>query len=452
MQERLKHEKISKLLLSLAVPSICAQMVSLLYNMVDRMYIGRLEDGALAMAAIGLCVPLTTIINAFNGLFGRGGAPLSSIRMGEGKIEEANQILSTSFICLCFVSLLITLVTNIFSEPILYLFGASSQTINYAHDYLSVYSLGTIFIQLTVGLNYFINTQGFNKFGMMTTLLGAGLNIILDPIFIFGLDMGIKGAALATILSQMVSCLWVLSFFRGKRTILHIRKKYFIVEWRVLKQILTLGASPCFMSATEGLLTISFNQQLLRFGGDLAVSSMTIMSSMFQFLLLPIEGVAIGSQPIISYNYGAKNFKRVRETISLAIRVTLTYTILGTLCMELFPQLFVGFFTSDKALLEIACPMLRVYIFGCIIMGANSTCQQTYTSLGEGKKSFFFAFYRKIILLIPLIFILPNFFENQLMAVVYAEPISDLITTITNSTYFRYFINKKLPLKEDDNA
>lgn len=444
MQEKLANQKISTLLLSLAIPSICAQIVSLIYNMVDRMYIGKLPDGTLAMAAIGLCVPLTTIINAFNGLFGRGGSPLSSIRLGEGNKQEADYILSNSFSSLVITSLIITIIVFLFKNPILYLFGATSETIQYARNYITIYSFGTICVQLTVGLNYFINTQGFTKFGMATVMIGAILNIVLDPIFIYGLNMGIKGAALATVISQGVSCLWVLKFFFSKRTVLHIRKEYLRPRWIIMKQILTLGLSPFFMSATEGLLTISFNQQLLRYGGNLAVSSMTILASMFQFLLLPMEGVAQGSQPIISYNYGAKNYKRVKQTISLAIKVTLLYSVIGTLTMEIFPQIFVGFFTNDQELMILCCSMLKVYIFGCIIMGANSTCQQTYNSLGEGKKSFFFAFYRKIILLIPLIFILPYLLENQLMAVVLAEPISDLITTCTNITYFRKFIKKKL--------
>lgn len=444
MKDKLLNQKVSKLLYSLAIPAICAQIVSLLYNMVDRIYIGRLPDGDLAMAAIGICVPLTTIINAFNGLFGRGGAPLSSIRLGEENYEEADHILSNSFISLVISSLLITIVVLIFQEPILYLFGASPETIDYARKYIVVYSCGTIFIQLTVGLNYFINTQGFTKFGMATIVLGAILNIILDPIFIFYFEMGVTGAALATIIAQSISCLFVLRFFFGKKTVLHIRKKYLKPKWAIMKQIISLGSSPFFMSATEGLLTISFNQQLLRFGGNMAISSMTIMTSMFQFILLPVEGIAQGSQPIISFNYGAKKYHRVKETISLAIKVSLAYTIIGTIMMELFPMYFVGLFTSSPELLSLGSKMLRVYIFGAGVLGINSTCQQTYNSLGEGKKSFFFAFYRKIILLIPLIFILPMILPYQMMAVVLAEPISDLLTTFTNFIYFKKFIHHKL--------
>ena len=444
MEERLKQENLKSLLFSLAIPAILAQIVTLIYNLVDRIYIGRMEDGALAMAAIGLCVPLTTIINAFNGLFGRGGSPLSSIALGKQDHEEANRILSQSFMMLVLSSIVITVVFICFQDSILYLFGASSQTIGYAKDYISVYVLGTIFVQLTVGLNYFVNAQGFAKFGMLTVLLGAGLNILLDPVFIFTFKMGVRGAALATILSQAVSCFWVLHFFRSKRSILHIQRDYLKPDGRIIRKIISLGASPFFMSASEGLLTISFNQQLLRFGGDLAVSAMTIMTSMWQMILLPIEGVAQGSQPIISYNYGAKAYDRVRGTISLAFKVTCLYSLVGVGLMELFPNFFCGLFTSDPELLQLACPMLQIYIFGGCIMGINSTCQQSYTSLGEGKKSFFFAFLRKILLLIPMIFLFPMIFPFQLMAVVLAEPVSDLITTISYFIYFRYFLKQIL--------
>ena len=444
MEERLKQENLKSLLFSLAIPAILAQIVTLIYNLVDRIYIGRMEDGALAMAAIGLCVPLTTIINAFNGLFGRGGSPLSSIALGKQDHEEANRILSQSFMMLVLSSIVITVVFICFQDSILYLFGASSQTIGYAKDYISVYVLGTIFVQLTVGLNYFVNAQGFAKFGMLTVLLGAGLNILLDPVFIFTFKMGVRGAALATILSQAVSCFWVLHFFRSKRSILHIQRDYLKPDGRIIRKIISLGASPFFMSASEGLLTISFNQQLLRFGGDLAVSAMTIMTSMWQMILLPIEGVAQGSQPIISYNYGAKVYDRVRGTISLAFKVTCLYSLVGVGLMELFPNFFCGLFTSDPELLQLACPMLQIYIFGGCIMGINSTCQQSYTSLGEGKKSFFFAFLRKILLLIPMIFLFPMIFPFQLMAVVLAEPVSDLITTISYFIYFRYFLKQIL--------
>lgn len=444
MNERLENEKISKLLLSLAIPSILAQLATLIYNMVDRIYIGQLADGALAIAGIGLCTSIITIITAFTNLFGRGGAPLASIRMGEKRMDIAEKILGNCVFSLVISSLIIMAVLLIFGEDILMLFGASENTLPYAMDYLSIYCLGTVFVQLSVGLNYFINAQGFAKYGMFTLLIGGVLNIILDPIFIFGLHMDVAGAAIATVISQFVSCVWVMKFLLGKKTTIQIKKEYFKFDLDIMKRVLGLGFSPFFMSATEGILQVSFNRQLLFFGGDLAVSSMTIMLSMNQILQLPMEGIAQGTQPIISYNYGAKQYDRVKKAISLAMKVSLIYSVVGVLLMEFIPQVFVQLFSNDPELIELASRMLRVYIFGFIIMGANSTYQQSYTSLGFGKISFFFAFYRKIILLIPLIYILPIFISDGVFAVMLAEPLSDLITTITNTFSFRKFMHKHL--------
>ncbi len=444
MNERLENEKISKLLLSLAIPSILAQLATLIYNMVDRIYIGQLADGALAIAGIGLCTSIITIITAFTNLFGRGGAPLASIRMGEKRMDIAEKILGNCVFSLVISSLIIMAALLIFGEDILMLFGASENTLPYAMDYLSIYCLGTVFVQLSVGLNYFINAQGFAKYGMFTLLIGGVLNIILDPIFIFGLHMDVAGAAIATVISQFVSCVWVMKFLLGKKTTIQIKKEYFKFDLDIMKRVLGLGFSPFFMSATEGILQVSFNRQLLFFGGDLAVSSMTIMLSMNQILQLPMEGIAQGTQPIISYNYGAKQYERVKKAISLAMKVSLIYSIVGVLLMEFVPQVFVQLFSNDPELIELASRMLRVYIFGFIIMGANSTYQQSYTSLGFGKISFFFAFYRKIILLIPLIYILPIFISDGVFAVMLAEPLSDLITTITNTFSFRRFMHKHL--------
>lgn len=447
MNEKLENEKISKLLLSLAIPSILAQLATLIYNMVDRIYIGRLADGSLAIAGIGLCASVITIITAFTNLFGRGGAPLASIKMGEKRIDVAEKILGNCFCSLVISSIIIMFTLLFFGEQIMLLFGASENTLPYAMDYMRIYSLGTIFVQLSVGLNYFINTQGFAKYGMLTLLIGGILNIILDPIFIFVFQMDVAGAAIATVISQFVSCVWVMKFLLGKQTTIKIKKENLKLDLDIMKKVLGLGFSPFFMSATEGILQLSFNRQLLFFGGDLAVSSMTIMLSMNQILQLPMEGIAQGTQPIISYNFGAKKYERVRKAISLAMKVSLIYSIIGVLLMEFFPQVFVGLFANDPALVSLASSMLKVYIFGFIIMGANSTYQQTYTSLGFGKRSFFFAFYRKIILLIPLIYILPHFIPNGVFAVMLAEPLSDLITTITNTFAFRSFIRKYLTIE-----
>lgn len=447
MNERLEKEKISKLLLSLAIPSILAQLTTLIYNLVDRIYIGQLPNSSMAIAGIGLCTSIVTIITAVTNLFGRGGAPLASIRLGEKNIKEAERILANCFKSLLITSIIIIIILNLFGTNILLLFGASENTIGYALEYLNIYRWGTIFAQLSVGLNYFINAQGFAKYGMFTLLLGGILNIILDPIFIYSFNMGVAGAALATIISQFVSCVWVLGFFFGKKTTLRLKKEALKFDIPVMKRVIGLGLSPFFMSSTEGILQVSFNRQLLFFGGDIAVSSMTIMMSMSQILSLPMEGIAQATQPIISYNYGAKQYDRVKQTISLALKAALTYSIIGVLCMELFPNLFVSMFANDPELIELASWMLRVYVFGFIIMGANSTYQQTYTSLGFGKRSFFFAFYRKIILLIPLIYLLPNFIANGVFAVILAEPISDLCTTITNTFAFKSFIKKNLKME-----
>lgn len=444
MNERLKNENISKLLLSLAMPSILAQLATLIYNMVDRIYIGRLPEGSLAIAGIGLCASIITIITAFTNLFGRGGAPLASIKLGEGKSDEAEKILGNCFMSLFLTSIIIMIILNLFGDSILILFGASENTLPYAMDYMRIYSFGTIFVQLSVGLNYFINTQGFAKFGMLTLLIGGILNIILDPIFIFALHMNVAGAALATVISQFVSCLWVVQFLLGKKTIIKIKKENMLLDLQIMKRVLGLGFSPFFMSSTEGILQVSFNRQLLFYGGDIAVSAMTIMLSMAQILSLPMEGIAQGSQPIISFNFGAKNYDRVKQAISLAFKSSLIYSIIGVLLMEIFPRLFVSLFAKDYQLIELSSQMLRIYVFGMIIMGANSTFQQTYTSLGYGKRSFFFAFYRKIILLIPLIYILPLILPYGIFAVILAEPISDILTTLTNGLSFRKFIKREL--------
>ena len=444
MNERIENEKISTLLISIAIPSILAQLTTLIYNLVDRIYIGRLPNSSLAIAGIGLCTSIITIITAVTNLFGRGGAPLASIRLGEKNTEEAQKILGNCFKSLMITSIIIIVILNLFGTQILMLFGASENTLDYALQYLRIYSWGTIFAQLSVGLNYFINAQGFAKYGMFTLLLGGILNIILDPVFIFLFDMGVAGAAVATVISQFVSCLWVFGFFFGKKTMLRLTKKSLEYDLNVMKRVFGLGLSPFFMSSTEGILQVSFNRQLLFYGGDIAVSAMTIMMSMSQILSLPMEGIAQATQPIISYNYGAGKYDRVKKTISLALKAALTYSIVGVLLMELFPSLFVQLFANDPELVELASWMLRVYVFGFIIMGANSTFQQTYTSLGFGKRSFFFAFSRKILLLIPLIYFLPNVISNGVLAVMLAEPISDLLTTITNSFSFKSFIKKHL--------
>lgn len=442
---RLESEKISRLLLSLALPAICAQIVTLLYNLVDRIYIGRMEDGILAMGAVGICAPIVTIVTAFTGLFGQGGSPLAAIRMGSGDREGAEKYLGASVTMLFLTSILITAAVLAAKEPLLKLFGASKIILPYADDYMSIYCLGTIFVQLTVGMNYYISTQGFAKTAMITTMLGGLLNIALDPLFIFALQMGIRGAAMATVLSQMVSFIWAMRFMLGKRTLLHIRIPALRPEWKTLKEIMVLGSASFFMNTSEGIMTICFNTRVQRFGGDTAVGAMTILFSVFQFMLLPVEGIAQGSQPVIGYNYGAGQFGRVKETIRLSITVALLFTMGATTIVMIWPELFIRIFNTDQELVEMGKGMMRIYVAGMFVLGANSTFQQTYNSLGEGGKAFFFAFYRKVIILIPLIYMLPVLLPWGVMAVVLAEPAADLITTGTNAVYFGRFIRKKLP-------
>ena len=443
-QGRLKTEKIPKLLLSLALPAICAQIVTLLYNLVDRIYIGRMENGLLAMGAIGICAPVVTMVTAFTGLFGRGGSPLAAIHMGKGDNEKAEKYLGTSVGMLIITSILITGLVMGFKQPLLKLFGASEAILPYGDDYMSIYCLGTVFVQLTVGMNYYITPQGFAKTAMATTMLGGALNIVLDPLFIFTLKMGIKGAAIATVISQLASFLWAASFMLGKKTLLHVRISNLKPDLKILKEIVILGSAPFFMNASEGIMTICFNTQVQKFGGDTAVSAMTILFSVFQFMLLPVEGVAQGSQPIIGYNYGAGEYGRVKEAIHLALISTLIFTMIGTTVVMICPESFIRIFNSSQELIQLGSGMLRVYVVGMFVLGANSTFQQTYNSLGEGGKAFFFAFYRKVIILIPMLYVFPAVLPWGVMAVVLAEPVADLITTGTNALYFHRFIKKKL--------
>lgn len=442
--ERMKTEDPRKLLIQLSIPAICAQIVTLLYNTVDRVYIGRMEDGTMAMAGIGLCVPITMVLSGLSSLFGRGGSPLAAISLGKGDREEAELFLGNSFFGLVVTSFLVMAGTLIFRKPLLTMFGASENTMWYASEYLTVYLYGTLFVQITVGMNYFITTQGFAKTAMITTMLGAFLNIILDPIFMFQLNMGIKGAALATVVSQMVSCVFVMWFLLGKNTKLCLRLKNMRIKKGILTRVLVLGASPFFMTTSEGIMHICFNMQVLKYGGDLAVSAMTILFSMFRFINLPLTGVAQGSQPIVSFNYGAGDYGRMKKTLRYAIIACTAFSLCGTTLMLLFPAFFIRLFNSDPALVSLGARMLRVYIFGCFFIGANSLYQQTYTSMGEGRMSFFFAFFRKVILLIPLLYILPSALPWGVMAVALAEPVSDLMTTFCNKLYFDRFMKKKL--------
>ncbi|EEH98525.1 MATE family efflux transporter [Clostridium tertium] len=433
---------VGKLLLSLALPAIVAQLVNVLYNIVDRIFIGRMVNGEVAMAGVGVAFPIIMIISAFSALIGMGGAPLAAIKMGEKDNEGAEKIISNSFSTLIIIGLICTIVFLIFKEDLLWAFGASDATIGYAVDYLTIYLIGTVFVQIALGMNPFINTQGFAKIGMVTVVIGAIINIVLDPIFIFKLNLGVKGAALATILSQFVSAIWVLTFLFGKKSILKIRVNYLAPKFKVLLPIVALGVSPFIMQSTESLVLISMNNKLQLYGGDLAVGAMTIMSSIMQIVTLPLMGLSQGAQPIISYNFGAKNIERVKRTFKLLLTSCLTYTFIMWAALMVFPEVFVGIFNNKPELVEITSWSMRIFFGGIFIFGAQIACQQTFLALGQAKISLIMALLRKVVLLVPLIFILPMFFEDKLKAVLFAEPISDIIAALTTITVFIIFYKK----------
>ncbi len=440
----LGRDNVGKLLLKLATPAIIAQLVNVLYNIVDRIFIGKLENGELAMAGVGVALPILMIISAFSALIGYGGAPLCAIKMGEKNNDEAEKIMSNGFSMLILIGVILTIVFYIFKEPILLAFGASEITIGYANDYLSIYLIGTIFVQIALGMNPYINTQGFAKIGMYTVMLGAVLNIVLDPILIFVFDLGVKGAALATVLSQFVSAIWVLSFLFGKKSILKIRKKYLIPDKKIVLNTVALGISPFIMQSTESLVLISLNTKLSMYGGDLAVGAMTIMSSIQQIILLPPMGLSQGAQPIISYNFGAKNMQRVKKSFKLAITCCLSYTLIMFLLLMICPEIFVSIFNNNPELIDVTSWSIRIFFAGIFMMGAQIACQQTFLALGQAKISLILALLRKIILLIPLIYILPIFVENKLVGTLMAEPISDIVASLITIITFIIFYKKKL--------
>ena len=439
-ETNLGKDRVGRLFFALAVPAITSQVVNALYNMVDRMYIGHIPgSGASALTGVGVAFPLIMIISAFAALVSMGGAPRASIMMGKGDNEQANKILGNCFTALVITSVVLTAVTMIFCEPLLMMFGASENTIVYAKAYMMIYAAGTIFVQLTLGMNAFISAQGFSRISMLTVIIGAITNIVLDPILIFGFNMGVRGAALATVLSQAVSTVWV-QFLSGKKSQLKLHPKYFNIDAKILFPALALGVAPFIMQSTESLLVLCFNSSLLKYGGDLAVGAMTILSSVMQFSMLPLQGLTQGAQPIISFNYGAGNIDRVKKAFHLLLASCLVYaTAMWALCM-LFPQMFAAIFTSDPALTQITVWALRIYIAAVFLMGAQLACQQTFIALGNAKISTFLALLRKIILLIPLIYILPNFIENKVFAVFVAEPIADTISVLVTITlFFRFF-------------
>ena len=449
--EELGTSSVGKLLFKLAIPAIIAQIINLLYNLVDRMYIGHIPNvGKLALTGVGVCLPLIMLISAFAALVSMGAAPRASIFLGKGENDNAERTLGNSFSLLIIISMIITIVFFLFSKDLLLLFGASENTIDFAVSYMKIYSLGTIFVQLTLGLNAFISAQGFAKVSMMTVLIGAVCNIILDPIFIFVFKMGVSGAALATIISQSLSMIWILFFLTGKKTTLKIKKKNLRLSKEIVLPSIALGLAPFIMQSTESLLAICFNSSLLKYGGDIAVGAMTILTSVMQFSMLPLNGLTQGGQPIISYNYGAKNPERVKKAFKILFISCVTYSFVLWLLAMLIPKAFILIFNNDIELISFTVPALRIYMAVACLFGVQIACQQSFIALGNAKTSLFLALLRKIILLIPLIYIMPLFIHDKTTAVFMAEPIADFLAVSTTGILFS--IQFKKSIKEISNS
>ena len=439
-------QPIGRLLLKLALPTVAAQLINMLYNIVDRMYIGHIKDvGALALSGVGVCMPLIMIISAFAALVGNGGAPRASIYMGKKDTDTAQKILGNCFSLQIILSIILTIILLIGNKTFLLAFGASENTISYAVNYMNIYALGTIFVQLTLGMNAFITAQGFAKTGMLSVLIGAVANIVLDPVFIFGMNMGVRGAALATIISQTLSCIWVLSFLFGKKTFLKIKPENLRLHAKIILPCVALGSSLFIMQASESIISVCFNSSLLKYGGDIAVGAMTILTSVMQFAMLPLQGLGQGAQPIMSYNYGAKNNDRVRKTFRLLLKVSFGYSIILWAIVMLFPQMFAMMFTSDNALLSFTSQALRIYMASMFMFGIQIACQMAFNALGKAKDSIIVAVMRKFILLIPLIYIMPAIFKaNQTNAVYMAEPVADFIAVCFTSILFAFEFKKAM--------
>ncbi len=442
----LGKEPVGRLLMRLALPTVTAQIINMLYNIVDRIYIGHIPDiGAMALTGVGVCMPLIMIVTAFAAFIGFGGAPRASIFMGKQDYKTAEVTLGNCFLVQIIISVLLTICLLLWNRDFLMAFGASENTIEYGVSYMNIYAIGTIFVQITLGMNSFITAQGFAKTGMFSVLIGAVANIVLDPIFIFAFQMGVQGAALATIISQAMSCVWVVAFLLGKKTHLKIRKENLRLKSAVILPSLALGLSTFIMQASESVISICFNSSLLRYGGDIAVGAMTILTSVMQFAMLPLQGLGQGAQPIISYNYGAGNSGRVKSAYSLLLKASLCYSVLLWALVMLFPGVFAGMFTSDPELLEFTRTALRIYMACLLLFGIQVACQMTFTSLGNAKASILVAVMRKFILLIPLIYLLPHILtSDQTTAVYLAEPIADFLAVSFTAVLFTFQFKKAL--------
>ena len=445
-KDLLGKEPVGKLLLKLALPTVTAQIINMLYNIVDRIYIGHIpEIGEAALTGVGVCMPLIMIVTAFSAFAAYGGAPRASIYMGQGDHDSAEKTLGNCFAVQFIISVLLTAALLLWNRDFLMAFGASDKTIGYGVEYMNIYAIGTIFVQMTLGMNAFITAQGFARTGMFSVLIGAVANIVLDPIFIFGFNMGVAGAAWATIISQAMSCAWVLLFLCGRKTHLRLRVKYMRLNRKIVLPSLALGLSSFIMQASESIISICFNSSLQSYGGDIAVGAMTILTSVMQFAMLPLQGLGQGAQPIISYNYGARNPERVKAAFKLLLKSSLVYSTLLWALVMLFPQAFAAMFTSSETLMTFTQKALRIYMACLLLFGIQIACQMTFTSLGNAKASILVAVMRKFILLIPLIYIMPLLFSADKTTAVYmAEPVADFIAVTFTAIFFTFQFKKAL--------
>ena len=444
-KEFLGKAPIGRLLLRLALPTVIAQLVNMLYNVVDRIYIGHIEGyGDLALTGVGVCMPIIMIVSAFAALVSSGGAPRASISMGKRDYESAERILGACFGLQVIISAVLTVVLLIWNQPLLLAFGASENTITYATQYMTVYAMGTVFVQLTLGMNAFISAQGFTRVSMLSVIIGAACNIVLDPIFIYGLGLGVRGAAIATVISQAASTVWILFFLFGKKTHLRLRVKNMIPTPRIVLPCLALGLATFVMQSSESVISVCFNSSLLGYGGDVAVGAMTILTSVMQFAMLPMQGVAQGAQPILSYNYGARQADRVKKTYKLLLVTCLCYSVTLWALVMLFPQVFVGMFTADATLAAFAAKALRIYCAGMVLFGIQIACQMTFVSLGNAPSSVIVAVVRKFVLLLPLIYIVPHLAADPTMGVYLAEPIADVLAVSFTTVLFIFQFRKAI--------
>ena len=444
-KEFLGTEPIGKLLFKLAVPTVIAQIINMLYNIVDRIYIGHMPgNGSLALTGVGVCMPIILIVSAFAALVSSGGAPRASIAMGQGKYDKAESILGECFFLQVIISVILTIVLLVFGRSFLLAFGASENTIGYATSYMRIYALGTIFVQLTLGMNAFITAQGFAKTGMLTVLIGAVCNIILDPIMIFVLNLGVSGAALATIISQGISTIWVLSFLKSNKSNVRLKKEYMKLEKDVIVPCITLGLATFIMQASESIISVCFNSSLQKYGGDIAVGAMTILSSVMQLAMLPMQGIGQGAQPIASYNFGAKNKERVKETFKLLLISSFSYSTLLWLFIMTCPKLFASIFSPDAVLIDYTANALRIYCASLFLFGIQIACQMIFVSIGNAVDSIIVAVLRKFVLLIPLIYIVPHLVSDATTGVFLAEPIADALAVAFTATLFFFEFRKAL--------